>query len=182
MKYGYARVSSLTQDYASQVEQLEQAGCARIFSEKQSGKTAKDRPEFQKLMKKLKAGDTLVICKLDRLARSARDLHNILGELTERGCEFVSLNDSWCDTRTPTGRMVITIMSGIAQFERELILERTGAGIARARANGTVFGRKVKLSPRQRLVLAQKRADGATLRELAGEYQVSEPTIWRALQ
>ena len=78
--------------------------------------------------------------------------------------------------------MVITIMSGIAQFERELILERTGAGIARARANGTVFGRKVKLSPRQRLVLAQKRADGATLRELAGEYQVSEPTIWRALQ
>ena len=91
MRYGYARVSSKTQDYSAQVDALKAAGCERIFSEKRSGKSAKDRPEFGKLMRALVPGDTVVVSKLDRLARSSRDLHNILHELQERGCGFVSL-------------------------------------------------------------------------------------------
>src|SRR6476469_3103145 len=95
MRYGYARVSSKTQDYSAQVEVLKAAGCERIFSEKKSGESAKDRPEFTKLMRTLVPGDTIVESKLDRLARSTRDLHNILHELHERGCGFVSIGDSW---------------------------------------------------------------------------------------
>ena len=91
MRYGYARVSSATQDYSAQVDALKAAGCQRIFSEKRSGKSAKDRPEFGKLMRALVPGDTVVVSKLDRLARSSRDLHNILHELQERDCGFVSL-------------------------------------------------------------------------------------------
>ena len=94
MRYGYARVSSKTQDYSAQVDALKAAGCERIFSEKRSGKSAKDRPEFSKLMRALVPGDTVVVSKLDRLARSSRDLHNILHELQERGCGFVSLGEN----------------------------------------------------------------------------------------
>lgn len=96
MKYGYARVSSNSQDYTGQVEALNVAGVDRIWSEKKTAKTAADRPEFNKLMKALLPGDTIVVTKLDRLARSSRDLHNILHDLREKGCGFVSLGESWC--------------------------------------------------------------------------------------
>ena len=121
MKIGYARVSSSTQDHAAQVEALKAAGCERIFSEKASGKTTNGRPEFAKLMKALTYGDVVAVVKLDRLARSSRDLQNILHELQEKGCGFVSLGESWCDTTTDVGRLVMTIMGGIAEFERSLI-------------------------------------------------------------
>src|SRR4029078_13252034 len=98
MQYGYARVSSKTQDYSAQVDLLKAAGCERIFSEKRSGKSAKDRPEFNKLMQTLVPRDTIVVSKLDRLARSSRDLHNIVHELQDQGCGFVSLGESWCDS------------------------------------------------------------------------------------
>ena len=124
MRYGYARVSSRTQDYSAQVDALKAAGCDRIFSEKRSGKSAKDRPEFNKLMRALVPGDTVVVSKLDRLARSSRDLHNILHELQERGCGFVSLGESWCDSTSEVGRLMLTIMGGIAEFERGLIRKR----------------------------------------------------------
>ena len=100
MRYGYARVSSDTQDYQAQVEALKAAGCERIFSEKASGKSTNGRPEFGKLMRALLPGDAVVVTKLDRLARSSRDLHNILGQLKEQGCGFVSLSETWCDTTT----------------------------------------------------------------------------------
>jgi len=124
MKFGYARVSSNTQDHAAQVEALQAAGCERIFSEKASGKSTHGRPEFAKLMKALKQGDVVTVVKLDRLARSSRDLQNILHELQELGCGFVSLGESWCDTSTDVGRLVMTIMGGIAEFERNLIRKR----------------------------------------------------------
>src|SRR6476660_8318617 len=182
MKFGYARVSSNTQDHAAQVEALKAAGCEKIFSEKASGKSTNGRPEFCKLMKAISPGDTIVVTKLDRLARSSRDLHNILGELAERSCGFVSLGESWCDTTTDVGRLMLTIMGGIAEFERSLISGRTDAGIERARKQGKKFGRPERLDAGQKRVIAELYVKGKTIPELAAEYQVGVGTIWRALQ
>ena len=181
MRYGYARVSSKTQDYSAQVDALKAAGCERVFSEKASGKSAKDRPEFGKLMRELVPGDTVVVSKLDRLARSSRDLHNILHELQERGCGFVSLGESWCDSTSEVGRLMLTIMGGIAEFERGLIRKRCDEGIERAKAKGVTFGRKRKLDKNMVRAAADRYAKGETMAELAEVYGVSEPTIWRAL-
>ncbi|MGY3341963.1 DNA invertase Pin-like site-specific DNA recombinase [Bradyrhizobium sp. USDA 4472] len=182
MKIGYARVSSSTQDHAAQIEALKAAGCERVFSEKVSGKSVNGRPEFTRLMKTIAQGDVLVVSKLDRLARSSRDLQNILHELQELGCGFVSLGESWCDTTTDVGRLVMTIMGGIAEFERSLIRKRCEEGIQRARRKGTKFGRPAALDPSQRRRVAERYAGGETLSELAKEYACGEATIWRALQ
>jgi DNA invertase Pin-like site-specific DNA recombinase len=181
MKYGYARVSSNTQDYQAQVDALKAAGCKRIYSEKASGKSTNGRPELAKLMKALVPGDAVVVCKLDRIARSSKDLHNILGALKEKNCGFVSLGEGWCDTTSSVGRLVITIMGGIAEFERELIRNRCQAGIERAIAKGTKFGRKAVLDAGKRKMIADRYAAGETMAKLAREYDCGEATIWRAL-
>jgi DNA invertase Pin-like site-specific DNA recombinase len=182
MKYGYARVSSNTQDYQAQVEALKAAGCERVHSEKASAKSTTGRKEFEKLKRALLPGDTVVVTKLDRLARSTRDLHNILHDLTEKGCGFVSMSEAWCDTSTSVGRLMVAVMGGINQFERELIRARCDEGIARAKAKGTKFGRKFKLDASQRRRIAERYASGETRAELALEYEVSEPTVWRVTQ
>ncbi|PSO16791.1 recombinase family protein [Bradyrhizobium sp. MOS002] len=182
MKIGYARVSSGTQDHGAQIEALKAVGCERIFSEKVSGTSINGRPEFARLMKIITQGDVLVVSKLDRLARSSRDLQNILHELQEIGCGFVSLGESWCDTTTDVGRLVMTIMGGIAEFERSLIRKRCEEGIQRARRKGTKFGRPTALDHGQRRRLAERYAAGETMAELAREYECGETTIWRALQ
>jgi DNA invertase Pin-like site-specific DNA recombinase len=182
MKYGYARVSSNTQDYAAQVEVLKAAGCGQIFSEKMSGKSTNGRREFEKLMKALLPDDTIVVTKLDRLARSSRDLHNILHQLQELSCGFLSLGESWCDTTTDVGRLMLTIMGGIAEFERGLIRKRCEEGIERAKAKGTQFGRPTSLDPGQKRKIAERYAAGETMAELAREYEVGEATVWRALR
>ena len=181
MKYGYARVSSGTQDYDGQVEALKAAGCEKIYSEKASGKSTDGRREFDKLMKVLVPGDTIVVTKLDRLARSSRDLHNILHDLQTLSCGFVSLGEAWCDTTTDVGRLMLTIMGGIAEFERGLIRKRCDEGIARAKRKGTKFGRPEVLEPSQKRMIADRHAAGETMAELAREYEVGEATIWRAL-
>lgn len=182
MRYGYARVSSGTQDYTGQCEALKAAGCERIYSEKASGRDRAGRPEFGKLMKALAPGDTVVVTKLDRLARSSRDLHNILHDLGSAGCGFVSLGEAWCDTTTDVGRLMLTIMGGIAEFERGLIRKRCEEGIARAKRKGTKFGRPSALDASQRRKIAERYASGETMAELAAEYECGEATIWRALQ
>jgi DNA invertase Pin-like site-specific DNA recombinase len=181
MKYGYARVSSKAQDHAAQTEALKAAGCERIFSEKVSGKSTDGRREFDKLIKALSPGDTVVVTKLDRLARSSRDLHNILHEIQAQSCGFVSLGESWCDTTSEVGRLMLTIMGGIAEFERGLIRKRCEEGIERAKAKGVTFGRKRKLDKNMVRAAADRYAKGETMAELAEVYGVSEPTIWRAL-
>jgi DNA invertase Pin-like site-specific DNA recombinase len=180
-KIGYARVSSNTQDYQGQIDTLDAAGCVEIFKEKMSGKSTNGRREFDKLMKALLPGDTVVVCKLDRLARSSRDLHNILHQLGELGCGFTSLGETWCDTTTDVGRLMLTIMGGIAEFERGLIRKRCEEGIERAKRKGVTFGRKRKLDKEMVRVAAERYAKGETMAELAEVYGVSEPTIWRAL-
>jgi DNA invertase Pin-like site-specific DNA recombinase len=180
-KIGYARVSSNTQDYQGQVDALKAAGCEKIYSEKMSGKSTDGRREFGKLMKDLLPGDVVMVTKLDRLARSSRDLHNILHDLQTLSCGFVSLGETWCDTTTDVGRLMLTIMGGIGEFERGLIRKRCEEGIERAKRKGVTFGRKPKLDAEMIRVAAGRYAKGETMAELAEVYGVSEPTIWRAL-
>ncbi|WP_407152257.1 recombinase family protein [Bradyrhizobium sp. ORS 86] len=181
-KFGYARVSTGKQDYQTQVDTLKAAGCERVYSEKASGKSTDGRPEFKRLMKALRPGDVVVVTRLDRLARSTRDLLNIVHELKEAECGFTSLAEAWADTTTPAGKLLVTILGGIADFERDLILARTEEGIAKARRQGKVFGRPSRLDVGQRRKIAERYAAGATMAELAAEYEVGEATIHRALK
>lgn len=182
MKYGYARVSSKTQDYLAQVEALKAAGCEKIFSEKQSGKSRNGRPEFGKLIKALLPGDAVVVTKLDRLARSSRDLHNILHELESLSVGFLSLREAWCDTTSPAGKLMLTIFGGIAEFERDLIRSRCDEGIERAKRLGKRFGRPEALDEGQKRKIADFYAQGRTMAELAEEYECSVGTIWKVLK
>src|ERR1700728_1601205 len=131
---GYARVSTDGQTLDAQLEALRAAGCEKIFREKVSGARA-DRTELMKLLAMIEAGDVLIVSRLDRLARSTRDLLNIINALDKRGATFRSLGDQWADTTTPHGRLILTVLGRLAEFERELIRARTGEGRARAAAN-----------------------------------------------
>jgi len=176
---GYARVSTDGQSLQSQTEALHAAHCERIFAEKLSGAYS-DRPQLAKALAALAQGDTLVVVKLDRLARSTRDLLNTLDTIGKIGASFKSLNDPWADTTTPHGRLMLTVLGGLAEFERHLILTRTSEGRARARASGQRFGRKPTLTPYQRAEALRRRAEGETLTEIARSMNVSHMTIARA--
>src|SRR5215467_1043022 len=147
--YGYARVSTNGQTLASQDAQLHAAGAAKVYAEKMSGART-DRPELAKILKRLDTGDTLMVTRLDRLARSTRDLLNILDAIGKAGAGFKSLADPWADTTTPHGKLMVTVLAGLAEFERSLILARTGEGRTQAKAKGVKFGRPPILSPHQR--------------------------------
>jgi DNA invertase Pin-like site-specific DNA recombinase len=176
---GYARVSTDGQSLRSQTEALHGAGCARIFAEKISGAYA-DRPQLAKAIAALAERDTLVVCKLDRLARSTRDLLNTLDTIGKIGASFKSLNDPWADTTSAHGRLMLTVLGGLAEFERHLILSRTAEGRSRAQASGVRFGRKPTLTPYQRVEALRRRAEGETLTEIARSMNVSHMTIARA--
>jgi DNA invertase Pin-like site-specific DNA recombinase len=173
---GYARVSTDGQSLRSQTEALQGVGCARIFAEKISGAYS-DRPQ---LAKALAEGDCLVVCKLDRLARSTRDLLNTLDVIGKAGATFKSLGDAWADTTTPAGKLMLTVLGGLAEYERHLILSRTAEGRSRAQASGVRFGRKPTLTPYQRAEALRRRALGETLTEIAKSMAVSHMTIARA--
>src|ERR1700730_10699731 len=177
--YGYARVSTDGQTLASQDAQLHEAGCAKVYAEKVSGAKTDGRAELAKVLKRLQAGDVLMVTRLDRLARSTRDLLNILHTLGERGVGFKSLADSWADTTTAHGRLLVTMLAGIAEFERELIRARTGEGRTRAKARGVRFGGPPVLSVHQRQEVIQRLVEGATQADLARTYGVSQATISR---
>jgi DNA invertase Pin-like site-specific DNA recombinase len=175
---GYARVSTDGQSLHSQTEALHLAGCGRVYSEKQSGAYT-DRPQLAKAIEALGEGDTLVVCKLDRLARSTRDLLNTLDAIGKAGATFKSLGDAWADTTTPHGRLMLTVLGGLAEFERFLILSRTAEGRTRAQANGVRFGRKPVLTPYQRAEALRRRAAGETPVGIAKSMNVSHMTIAR---
>src|SRR6516165_7087937 len=175
---GYARVRTDGQSLQSQTEALHLAGCGSVYSEKISGAYI-DRPQLAKAIQALGNGDTLIVCKLDRLARSTRDLLNTLDAIGKIGASFKSLNDPWADTTTPHGRLMLTVLGGLAEFERHLILSRTAEGRTRAQANGIKFGRKPSLTPYQRAEALRRRAAGETLTEIAQLFGVSHMTIAR---
>ena len=176
--YGYSRVSTDGQTLAAQDAALRAAGCAKVFSEKASGAKT-DRAELRKVVSRLGEGDVLMVTRLDRLARSTRDLLNTLDDVTKRGAGFKSLADSWADTTTPHGRLMLTVLGGLAEFERELIKARTGEGRARAKAEGVHMGRPPKLTPHQRREAIERRAAGDSLVDIARSYNVSHSTISR---
>ena len=178
MIVGYARVSTDGQSLEAQHSALKAAGVERVFAEKQSGAKT-DRAALARCLASLQAGDTVVVTKLDRLARSTRDLLNTLAAIGEKGACFKSLGDPWADTTTPHGRLMLTVLGGLAEFERHLILSRTAEGRVRAKARGIKFGRKPKLTKHQREEALARKRNGETLTEIARSYNVSHMTICR---
>jgi DNA invertase Pin-like site-specific DNA recombinase len=175
---GYARVSTADQDLSGQLDALKAAGVSTIYREKISGARA-DRPQLTKLMAKLQHGDIVVVTKLDRLGRSTRELLDLIDRIGKAGATFRSLGDPLWDTSSAQGRLLSTLLAGIAEFERELIRERTGEGRKRALANGVKFGRKAKLSDYQRKEAIKRRGAGETLADIAKSYGVHLSMISR---
>jgi DNA invertase Pin-like site-specific DNA recombinase len=178
MKYGYARVSTDGQSVDAQVRQLTKAGCKKVYREVASGAKT-DRSQLRRALDQLAAGDVLMVTRLDRLARSTRDLLNTLAKITDRKAGFRSLGDAWADTTTAHGRLMLTVLGGLAEFERELIRARTGEGRARAKANGKSLGRPFKMTKHQRQEALARRERGELLTEIARSYNVSAATISR---
>jgi DNA invertase Pin-like site-specific DNA recombinase len=178
MIVGYARVSTDGQTLNAQQSALSEAGCAKVYAEKQSG-VKTDRAQLAKAIATLAEGDCLIVTKLDRLARSTRDLLNSLAEIAQRGAAFKSLGDSWADTTTPAGKLMLTVLGGLAEYERHLILARTSEGRQRAQARGVRFGRKLKLTAHQQREALARRAGGEALVDIARSYAVSHSTISR---
>jgi DNA invertase Pin-like site-specific DNA recombinase len=176
--FGYARVSTRGQDVAAQVAELMTAGCAKVYREKASGAKT-DRPELRKTISRLEPGDVLMVTRLDRLARSTRDLLNVIEEVSKRDAGFKSLKDAWADTTSPHGRLMLTVLGGLAEFERELIRVRTGEGRKRAQERGVRFGRPRKLTPFQRQEALSRLDAGETQADIARSYGVDATTIGR---
>jgi DNA invertase Pin-like site-specific DNA recombinase len=176
--FGYARVSTDGQSLTAQVAELKAVNCQRIFQEKISGARS-DRKQLSRLIAGLDKGDVLVVTRLDRLARSTRDLLNLLGAVADKGAGFKSLRDTWADTTTAHGRLMLTILGGLAEFERELIRTRTGEGRQRAMARGVIMGRRPKLTIHQRREAIARREAGEVLTDIARSFNVSHSTISR---
>jgi DNA invertase Pin-like site-specific DNA recombinase len=171
-------VSTDGQSLVAQLAELKAAKCVKVFQEKVSGARS-DRKQLARLMAVLAKGDVLVVTMLDRLARSTRDLLNLLGTVGEKEAGFKSLRDTWANTTTAHGRMMLTVLGGLAEFERELIRARTGEGRERAKARGVLLGRKPKLTIHQRREAIARREGGEVLTDIARSYAVSHSTISR---
>jgi DNA invertase Pin-like site-specific DNA recombinase len=181
MKYGYARVSTDGQSVDAQVRQLTKIGCKKVFREVASGAKT-DRTQRRRLLGQLEAGDVLTVTRLDRLARSTRDLLNTLAAITAKKAGFKTVGDAWADTTTSYGRLMLTMLAGLAEFERGLIRARTGGGRARAVAGGQKMGRPPKLTPHQQKEAIKRRDRGAeSLTEIGRSYNVSAATISRLM-
>ena len=178
-RIGYARVSSTGQSLDVQLAKLGQAKCDRIYQEKRSGRTA-DRPEFQACMNYLREGDTLIITRLDRLARSVVHLAQLAKRFQQESIDLLVVDQN-IDTSTSTGRLMFNMLASIAEFENDLRTERQAEGIAKAKENGVKFGRPAKLTEAKCEEIYSRRMAGATIGQLAKEFRLGEATIYRAL-
>ncbi|WP_446681800.1 recombinase family protein [Chromobacterium violaceum] len=175
--FGYARVSTFEQTLDLQHDALQEAGATCLYADKASGKTA-DRPELTHCLKALREGDTLIVWRLDRLGRNLQDLINIVNDLETRGIKFKSLKES-VDTGGPAGKLVFHLFAALAQFERELVRERTLAGLEAARARGRKGGRPQRLdSKQQRVALAMMKNREMSIAEIARHFDVSRSTLY----
>jgi DNA invertase Pin-like site-specific DNA recombinase len=177
-RLGYARVSTVGQTLEAQLEQLTAADCHPIFREKLSGARL-DRKELQKLLRALRAGDTIVVTRIDRLARSTFDLFAIVRQIVDAGAQFRSLAEPWADTSTSTGRLMLAVLGGLADLERDLIRTRTAEGRSRAKVRGTHMGRPPKLTRTQRQEARERLNSGEPVVDVARTFNVSAATISR---
>jgi DNA invertase Pin-like site-specific DNA recombinase len=184
MKIGYARVSTKEQELALQIDALENAGCTRIYQEKITG-TNKNRPELQKMLEQLRDGDIIIIWKLDRLARSLKDLVGLVTEIQEKGAGLNSLHDH-IDTTTPHGKFTFHLFAALAEFERDIIRERTNAGLAAARARGRKGGRPRGLSKKAQhtAIIAERlyQEGELTVKEICDQLSISKMTFYNYLR
>src|SRR3954470_16316036 len=180
MLIGYARVSTEDQDLTLQRSPLKEVGCERIYDEKVTG-ARRTRPQLARMLDQLRAGDVVVVSRLDRLARSTRDLLEIAEQLNEAEAGLRSLHEPWADTTSPAGRMVLTVFAGIAEFERELIRERTHAGRVAAKARGVRFGRPPKLTADQIALARRLVAEGTSVPEISRILNIHRTTLYRTL-
>ncbi len=183
MKIGYARVSTKDQNLALQRDALAKEGCGQIFEEKQSGAKS-DRPELRRMIDQLREGDTVIIWKLDRLGRSLRDLVNLVTEIQDKGAGLKSLHDS-IDTTTPQGKLTFHLFAALAEFEREIIADRTRAGLESARARGRKGGRPKGLSRKAQdkaIIAATLYRQGTPVSEIAEHLHISKSTLYRYLE
>ncbi|MGD9171300.1 MAG: recombinase family protein, partial [Candidatus Thiodiazotropha sp.] len=178
-RIGYARVSSTGQSLEVQLEKLNQLKCDRIYQEKRSGRTA-DRPEFQSCMNYLREGDTLIITRLDRLARSVVHLAQLAKRFQSEGIDLLVVDQN-IDTSTSTGRLMFNMLAAIAEFENDLRTERQAEGIAKAKENGVKFGRPPKLTESRKQEIYSRRMAGAAIGQLAKEFGLGEASIYRAI-
>src|SRR6266446_1554469 len=177
-RLGYARVSTYGQTLDTQLEQLRAADCSKIYREKVTGAHS-DRRELLKMLGKLAPGDMVTVTRIDRLARSTFDLFGIVKRIVDAKAQFRSLAEPWADTGTSTGRLMLAVLGGLADVERDLIRTRTAEGRSRAQKRGQRMGRKPKLTEAQQAEARRRRAEGATLAELARSYHVGRSTISR---
>lgn len=179
---GYARVSSVGQSLDVQLDKLKAAGCTRIYSEKRSGRQADSRPELQACLQFLRDGDTLVISRLDRMARSVLDLAKIAELLKKKGVAL-RVVDQAIDTSTPEGKLMFALLSGFAEFENDIRAERQSDGIAKAKEKGVTFGRKRALTEQQcERIRTLRQEEKFSVLQLAERFNVGPATIYRALQ
>jgi DNA invertase Pin-like site-specific DNA recombinase len=181
MKYGYARVSpgGKSESVDAQARQLTKAGCKKVFRDVHVSGANTDRAHLRRVIEQLQPSDVLMVTRLDRLARSTRDLLNTLAAIADRKAGFRSLGDAWADTTTSHGRLMLTILGGLAEFERDLIRKRTAEGRERAKERGVKMGRKPKLTPHQQKEAMERRERGEPIRDIARTYNVSHQTISR---
>jgi DNA invertase Pin-like site-specific DNA recombinase len=175
---GYARVSTYGQTLDAQLDQLRGAGCTKIYREKVTGARA-DRRELLAMLRHLAPGDVVTVTRIDRLARSTFDLFAIVKQIVDGKAQFRSLAEPWADTATSTGRLMLAVLGGLADVERDLIRTRTAEGRSRAKAQGKHMGRPPSLTSAQQKEATKRRAQGATLQELAHSYDVGISTIRR---
>ena len=180
MKYGYARISTIGQDLRAQIETLEKEGCDKIFTEKFTG-TKVDRKEFNQLLETIKAGDTLIVTKLDRFARSVRGGIEVIKDLFQRGVRVHVLNMGVIEN-TPTGRLIFNIMMSFAEFERDMIVERTQEGKMIARQDPAFREGRPKKYSKKQIEHAIKLKETHTYKQVEGMTGISKPTIYRAMK
>jgi len=177
-RLGYARVSTYGQTLDAQLQQLRGVGCTKIYREKVTG-VHNDRRELLKMLNALAPGDVVTVTRIDRLARSTFDLFAIVKQIVDAKAQFRSLAEPWADTGTSTGRLMIAVLGGLADVERDLIRTRTAEGRSRVQKRGQHMGRPSKLTDAHKAEARRRRAEGATLAELARSYDVGKSTISR---
>ena len=178
MLVGYARVSSSSQSLDVQLDALKEADCEEIFAEKRTGTSTAGRTELEQALSFVRNGDTLLVTRLDRLARSAADLHSIIRQLSDKGCSFRCLQQSSIDTTTSTGKLLLGVLASIAEFEADIRRERQREGIERAKAAGVYKGRKRTIDAAQVRALRDQGLGGT---EIASKLGIARASVYRAL-